>query len=213
MIVALSLNSFSNWRSVDWSCDSICHPSSFNQKSALFTYCPTRRAFISIGSRGSFGVGNSHLKIASMFQNLVRLSRGAARGTPRYSDRRAFSYVSTHKAFPATMYLFQIHRDSRLFDRAFEQDDWEYEDGVEVSKDGLVHPNITMDCMRSQISILTMLTCTVSNGALLMPNTFFMQELTRRSFDNYFDNLENGQPEAEPHYLCIPKGDQISQSS
>ncbi|CAL5871372.1 uncharacterized protein PFLUO_LOCUS5622 [Penicillium psychrofluorescens] len=96
------------------------------------------------------------------------------------------------------MYLFQIHRDSRLFDRAFEQDDWEYEDGVEVSKDGLVHPNITMD---------------FSNGALLMPNTFFMQELTRRSFDNYFDNLENGQPEAEPHYLCIPKGDQISQSS
>lgn len=50
-----------------------------------------------------------------------------------------------HRTFPATLYRFQTHRDSKLFDKAFEQDDWEYEDGVEISEDGLVHPNVTLD--------------------------------------------------------------------
>ncbi|RAL09436.1 uncharacterized protein BO97DRAFT_351962 [Aspergillus homomorphus CBS 101889] len=117
---------------------------------------------------------------------------------PRFSNRRAFSYVSTHQTFPASLYRFQLHRDSKLYDRATEQDDLEYEDGVEISADGLVHPNITAD---------------FSNGALLMPNTHFMQEITRRSFDHYLDIVESGQSiTAEPHYLCIPKGTPIPES-
>ncbi|KAL3474186.1 hypothetical protein BJX99DRAFT_232040 [Aspergillus californicus] len=45
-----------------------------------------------------------------------------------------------------------------------------------------------------------------------MPNTPFMQEITRRSFDSYLENLEIGQPPAEPHYLCIAKGTPIPRS-
>jgi hypothetical protein len=47
----------------------------------------------------------------------------------------------------------------------------------------------------------------VSNGSLLMPNTHFMQEITRRSFDNYLDAIDNGMLTATPHYLRIPKGE------
>lgn len=41
-----------------------------------------------------------------------------------------------------------------------------------------------------------------------MPNTHFMQEVTRRSFDNYLDAIDNGQPAACPIYLSISKGKQ-----
>lgn len=40
-----------------------------------------------------------------------------------------------------------------------------------------------------------------------MPNTHFMQEMTRGAYDYYLENVEGGQAPAEPHYLCIPKGD------
>lgn len=39
-----------------------------------------------------------------------------------------------------------------------------------------------------------------------MPNTHLMQEVTRGSFDNYLDAVDDGQPTANPHYLCMPKG-------
>lgn len=39
-----------------------------------------------------------------------------------------------------------------------------------------------------------------------MPNTHFMQELTRGSFDNYLDAVDNGQLPASPHYLRVSKG-------
>jgi hypothetical protein len=87
----------------------------------------------------------------AMLQNIFRHVQGPGLSISRVRNRR-FSYVSRHSDFPASLYQFQIHRDSRLYDRAFRQDDWEYEDGVEVSADGLVHPNITADCMRIQAS-------------------------------------------------------------
>ena len=40
-----------------------------------------------------------------------------------------------------------------------------------------------------------------------MPNTLFMQKVTRMNLDHYLDELESGKGGvAEPHYLCIPKG-------
>ena len=42
-----------------------------------------------------------------------------------------------------------------------------------------------------------------------MPNTHFMQEITRRSYDNYLEGVDNGQPAANPHYLRIIKGNSI----
>ncbi|KAJ5576434.1 hypothetical protein N7535_003360 [Penicillium sp. DV-2018c] len=132
-----------------------------------------------------------------MLTNLYRHAQALAPGISRLRNRRAFSYVSTHQTFPASLYRFQIHRGSTLYDRALRQDDWEYEDGIEISPDGLVHPNITID---------------FSNGAVLMPNTLFMQKVTRNSFDYYIDSVEGGQTPAEPHYLCIPKGTNIPKS-
>ncbi|KAJ5607231.1 hypothetical protein N7537_003850 [Penicillium hordei] len=80
--------------------------------------------------------------------------------------------------------------ESKLFDKKLEQDDWEWEDGIEVTSDGLVYPKISLD---------------VSNGALFMPNTHFTQAVTRRSFDNYLNATENGQPAASSLYLSISK--------
>lgn len=57
--------------------------------------------------------------------------------------------------------------------------------------------------------VLLLMTTTVSNGALFMPNTHFMQEVTRRSFDNYLDAVDNGQPQASPHYLRVSKGKRL----
>jgi hypothetical protein len=37
-----------------------------------------------------------------------------------------------------------------------------------------------------------------------MPNTYYMQELTRMHYDYY---LEGGMLPANPHYLCLPKGE------
>jgi hypothetical protein len=39
-----------------------------------------------------------------------------------------------------------------------------------------------------------------------MPNTYYMQELTRMHYDYYLDAVEDGKPPADPHYLCLPKG-------
>lgn len=95
-----------------------------------------------------------------MFNSLLRHSRAPAFGISRFPNRRAFSYVSTHQTFPASLHRFQIHRDSQIYDRAFEQDDLEYEDGIEISADGFVHPNITADCMcvQTQLHTLRLLT-------------------------------------------------------
>lgn len=82
-----------------------------------------------------------------MFPNFLRRTQASALGISRFPHRRAFSYVSTHQTFPASLYRFQIHRDSKLYDRAFRQDDWEYWDGIDISADVLVRQNISIDCM------------------------------------------------------------------
>ena len=46
----------------------------------------------------------------------------------------------------------------------------------------------------------------VSNGALFMLNTYFIQGITRCSLDNYSEAMDCGQPVANPHYLRIAKG-------
>ncbi|EFW14987.1 hypothetical protein D8B26_000377 [Coccidioides posadasii str. Silveira] len=130
-----------------------------------------------------------------MFRAFLHTTSARAGLSASPLNRRSLSYASQHSVFPATLYRFQIHRRSDLYDRRLEQDDWEYEDGVEVSDDdGLVRPKVAPR---------------VSNGALFMPNTHFMQEITRRSFDNYLDGVDSGKPTAEPHYLCIPQGTSI----
>ncbi|KAH8698347.1 hypothetical protein BGW36DRAFT_144475 [Talaromyces proteolyticus] len=143
-----------------------------------------------------------------MFRSLSRPLSGF---TAHYQNRRSLSYISFHSLFPTTSYRFQVQRESKLFDKRLEQDDWEWEDGVEIANDGLVHPKISLDGISFNIFwVMLLMTITVSNGALFMPNTHFMQEVTRRSFDNYLDAVDNGQLPASPHYLRVLKGTTIS---
>ncbi|KAJ5181103.1 hypothetical protein N7491_000658 [Penicillium cf. griseofulvum] len=45
-----------------------------------------------------------------------------------------------------------------------------------------------------------------------MPNTHYMQEITRMANAYYLEDVESGKPAAEAHYLCIPKGTTIPNS-
>jgi hypothetical protein len=146
-----------------------------------------------------------------MFRSISRISTAscgpAARGRG-FGNRRNLSLISVHSTFPATLYRFQLQRESRLYDKNLWQDGGEVEDAVEVSKDGLVCPGITNTGAQLSFfpsSIITQIG-KVSNGALFMPNTHFMQELTRMSYDHYMDSVQDGQPSVEPSYICIPKG-------
>ncbi|OSX65191.1 hypothetical protein POSPLADRAFT_1065122 [Postia placenta MAD-698-R-SB12] len=129
---------------------------------------------------------------------LSSLQRVIIPGTIRRSlNHRRFSSESVHSVFPATLYRFQIHRESRLFDKSLGKDDWDPEDGVEVHADGLVHPELTSD---------------VSNGARFRPNTHSMQQVTRESYEYYIEAVDGGKPAANPHLLCIRKGTKLPDS-
>ncbi|BDD57850.1 hypothetical protein MAP00_003178 [Monascus purpureus] len=78
-----------------------------------------------------------------MFSGLHRI---AIPGIIRHScNHRRFSFVSVHSVFPAALYRFQVYRESKLFDKSLGKDDWDPEDSVEVSADGLVYPKIAVD--------------------------------------------------------------------
>ncbi|KAL2824093.1 hypothetical protein BDW59DRAFT_180377 [Aspergillus cavernicola] len=71
--------------------------------------------------------------------------------------RTADGLHSSHSIFPATMHQFQLCPETIPFDKKkFDRDDLEWEDGIEVASDGLVHakryPNDS------------------NGGALFMPN-------------------------------------------
>jgi hypothetical protein len=148
------------------------------------------------------------MKIEQMFRSFsCTRYRFAARGGCLRSHRN-FSLISVHRTFPATLYRFQLQRESTLYDKKLREDDQDFNDAIEVPKDGLVRPGIIGDGARMFLScILSSLKLSqVSNGALFIPNTHYMQELTRMHYDYYLDAVENGKPTADPHYLCLPKG-------
>ncbi|KAJ5782844.1 hypothetical protein N7457_004618 [Penicillium paradoxum] len=129
-----------------------------------------------------------------MLRSVTRFSRGLAGINSSSPCRRAFTYAAKHTIFPATLYRtdMQFERISELYDLSMQIDGWADREGVEISKDGLVHPNI---CQR------------VSNGAQLTPNIHLMHEMTGNAVDYYIYALENGHPPAaDPHFVCIPKG-------
>ena len=67
---------------------------------------------------------------------------------------RSFCLVSVHRTFPATLYRFQLQRESRLYDKKLREDDQDFNDAVEVSKDGLVRPGIIGDGAQPFLSAL-----------------------------------------------------------
>ncbi|EGC42809.1 conserved hypothetical protein [Histoplasma capsulatum var. duboisii H88] len=90
-----------------------------------------------------------------MFRHFLS-TRGAIYGISAHSlNVRKFSYLSIHSVFPATLYRFQVYRESRLYDRTLAKNDRdyeEYEDGIEVASDGLVYPNISLDALNEILS-------------------------------------------------------------
>ncbi|KAL2220760.1 hypothetical protein M432DRAFT_603817 [Thermoascus aurantiacus ATCC 26904] len=131
-----------------------------------------------------------------MIRRITRIpARDVTAHNHRFRNRRNFSLISVHSSFPATLYRFQLQPESKLYDKNFQPEDTEIDDAVEISRDGLVCPGIS--------------DTELSNGAVFMPNTRFMQELTRLSYDNYLDSVRDGHPSGDPHYLSIPKGTPI----
>lgn len=65
--------------------------------------------------------------------------------------RRRLSIVSIHSIFPATLYRFQLQRESGLYDKRLQAYDAEVEDALEIADDGMVYPGITntgMACLQ-----------------------------------------------------------------
>lgn len=46
----------------------------------------------------------------------------------------------------------------------------------------------------------------MSNGAVMLPNTFLMQELVRRHFDEALDREDEGKQVETPFIYTLPKG-------
>ncbi|KAJ0160969.1 hypothetical protein CTA2_7000 [Colletotrichum tanaceti] len=107
---------------------------------------------------------------------------------------RRFSAKAIYSSFPATLHYYSPRRTSTLFDHS-ENDTRPYDlfdEGVNVDKSGLVYPAVT--------------TNSVSNGAVMFPNTFWMQELVRRYYDEVLDQQDEGVEVETPCIFTIFKG-------
>ncbi|KAK3901357.1 hypothetical protein C8A05DRAFT_44988 [Staphylotrichum tortipilum] len=121
--------------------------------------------------------------------------------------RRAISQVllnamAVYTAFPATLHYYSPHRVSSLYN-CREKETRPYSlvyQAVCVGDNGFVYPRV-----RSPVPHDPLLW--VSNGAVFMPNTTWMQELYRLCLEqSYYDALDGGE-QVEAHYLyTVAKG-------
>lgn len=79
---------------------------------------------------------------------------------------------------------------------------------MSIAKDGLVYPTV-----KSSSKYLTYLRrdfsshqSAASNGAVMMPNTFTMQEIIRISMDEVLDLQDDGKRVETPYVFTIRKG-------
>ncbi|KAI0467840.1 hypothetical protein F4859DRAFT_226612 [Xylaria cf. heliscus] len=119
---------------------------------------------------------------------------------PLFASRimhRAFSAKAIYSCFPATLLYYSPRRRLGLYDEQ-ETDDRPsdiYEDRVRL-KDGLVFPGASRNPA-------------TSNGAVMYPNTFMMQELIRRYYDDALDRQDDGQEVGTPYIYSVPRGTPI----
>ncbi|KAI0427789.1 hypothetical protein F5Y09DRAFT_22540 [Xylaria sp. FL1042] len=109
--------------------------------------------------------------------------------------RRGFLVKAIYSSFPATLMYYSPRQKVGLYDEK-EADDRphdNYNDGVRLHN-GLVFPSMSND---------------PTNGAVMYPNTFLMQELIRRYYDEALDREEDGQKVDTPYIYSIPKGTPI----
>lgn len=134
---------------------------------------------------------NSMFRLAGRLR-LASVNRGA--GLP---PKRQFSVRAVYSSFPATLTYYRPKQLSSLFDHA-ENDsrpDDPYDEGVVIASDGLVYPGVNKT--------------SVSNGAVMRPNTFTMQELVRRYYDEFLDRQEIAHDIEIPRIYTVPKADLI----
>ncbi|PNY27842.1 Uncharacterized protein TCAP_02241 [Tolypocladium capitatum] len=111
--------------------------------------------------------------------------------------RRQFSVKAIYSSFPGTLHYYCPRRTSALFNHE-ENDsrpDHVHDEGVTVQKNGLVYPAVNGT--------------SVSNGAVMYPNTFLMQELVRGYFDDVLDREDEGKQVESPFICTISKGTPI----
>ncbi|KAI0972088.1 hypothetical protein F4678DRAFT_460920 [Xylaria arbuscula] len=109
--------------------------------------------------------------------------------------RRHFSVKGIYSSFPATLMYYSPRQKLGLYDArtADDRPDENYDDGVALSND-LVFPGVYDNA---------------SNGATMWPNTFLMQEIFRRYYDEGLDREEDGQKIDTPYIFSVPKGTPI----
>ncbi|KAF9876296.1 hypothetical protein CkaCkLH20_06239 [Colletotrichum karsti] len=109
----------------------------------------------------------------------------------------AIAIEAIYSSFPATLHYYSPHLNSSLFDN--EENDKRpddiYDEAVIVDKDGTVFPAVSKT--------------SVSNGAVMFPNTFMMQELVRGYYDETLDRADEGKRVDVPFIFTIPKGTPI----
>ncbi|KAI1275388.1 hypothetical protein F5Y07DRAFT_400387 [Xylaria sp. FL0933] len=107
---------------------------------------------------------------------------------------RGFSVKAIYSSFPATLMYYSPRQKVGLYDEreADNRPHDNYGDGVMLDN-GLVFPRVYDNA-------------TASNGAVMYPNTFFMQELVRRYYDEVLDREEEGQEVDTPYIFSVPKG-------
>ncbi|KAG9254763.1 uncharacterized protein F5Z01DRAFT_654781 [Emericellopsis atlantica] len=115
----------------------------------------------------------------------------------RLLSRRLFSVKAIYSSFPTTLHYYSPRYSSSLLNHREIDDrpDGLYEEGVIVGQHGLVYPGVTGT--------------SVSNGAVMFPNTFMMQELARRHFNENLDREDEGKQVETPFIYTIPRGTQI----
>lgn len=84
----------------------------------------------------------------SVFSRKMSIISATKRG-PRF-----ISSPSVHTSFPATMYRFQLRRESSLFHNKIKNGGF-FRDGVEIADDGLVYLRLSSTQNCSQASIIT----------------------------------------------------------
>jgi len=126
-------------------------------------------------------------------------------------QRRVFSVKAIYSSFPASLVYYSPRHRSSLFDHKEHESrpDDLYEEGVLIAQDGLVYPSVRpggfpLFYVRNDSNRAGYLP--VSNGAVMFPNTFMMQEYVRRYFDELLDRQEDGREADKPWIYTIRKG-------
>ncbi|KAI0199751.1 hypothetical protein F4808DRAFT_461406 [Astrocystis sublimbata] len=126
------------------------------------------------------------------------------RSAGRLLPERGFSAKAIYSSFPVTLMCYSPRQQFALYNmrEGESQPTWK-ENGVIVrnqdmvkSYKGLVYPGISKSVSET----------TISNGAVMYPNTIRMQTRARGQYEDTLDQQENGEEVDTPYIFSVPKG-------